>query len=119
MNTLDDFLAACDGLIADAEGAAGLILAPVEVLLANRFGIPLDAVQDLETQSGSAADRMGKVRLLQEEQIYKLLVDGHLKDSTALLLLKNVCHREVAEPETLESKLRSLLGDLHGEDAAA
>ncbi|MDR3117582.1 MAG: DNA-packaging protein [Puniceicoccales bacterium] len=117
MNSLDDFLALCDRLIADAEGAMGLILAPVEVLLANRFQISRKAVDAWEVENEGVANRLERIRLLQEEQIFKLLADGSLKDSTALLLLKSLCRIDGEKFSTLEERLDSLLGNLQGGDS--
>ncbi|MDR2030185.1 MAG: hypothetical protein LBP65_01825 [Puniceicoccales bacterium] len=115
MKDLDDFLRGCAALVEEWEHGSWQPLAPVEVLLANRLGVPLGAVEEVAEQNAALEERMGRLRLLQEQKIYSMLADGDLKDSTALLLLKNVCRRHGAEPETLEVQLNKLLGELHGE----
>ena len=104
-----------DEILDELMGAEHPELTPAEIMVANRGLYLVDDVLRSIADGGEIADIISRIRSEQEQEIYRRLAAGTMREQTALLLLKNVCGREGTVPTALD---QLLYGDGQDQPAA-
>jgi hypothetical protein len=82
-----------------------LPLAPVELLIANRASQSIDDIRREIENDPELILAVKLVRQLQEQEIYRRLSEGTMREAVALLFLKNVCQIDDGDLNALDNLL--------------